>query len=158
LAEQDPEATLRLYEAQLKAADAQGAQGNYEAAVLYYRSAVDLSQLHERARTEDPAQAALLDAAARHADEGNYTVAFERYRGALGIVAGNHCLSFEPYSEAMHFMTTQTMKTHIVQEGEYLTLLANRYGSTVCAIVLANEISDPNVIIQGEELLIPVLP
>ena len=159
LAEQDGEAVLRLYEALLKAADAQGAQDNYEAAVLLYRSAVELSNLRLRAAREDPAQAAILEKAENYANLGNYSVAYERYRIALGIVPGNYCNSFDPYQEALHLtVLNQAIKTHVVQEGEYLTLLANRYHSTVCAIALASKISDPNVIILGQELRIPVLP
>ena len=159
LAEEDPQAVLRLYEAQLKAADAQGAQDNYESAVLLYRSAVELSKLRLRASREDPAQAALLAEAQNYANLGNYSVAYERYRSALGIVPGNYCISFDAYKEStQRSILNQTIKTHVVQEGEYLTLLANRYQSTVCAIALASEISDPNVIVLGQELRIPVLP
>jgi len=158
LAEQDPEAVLRLYEAQLKVAEAQGAQSNYEAAVLLYRSAVELSQLKDRAKQSDLTQLALLEEAEYFATSGNFSVSYERYRSALGIVQGNYCLSFEPYQEALHFNSfIQSMQKHVVETGEYLTLIANRYHSTVCAIVLANEISDPNTIFLGQELLIPVL-
>ena len=74
LAEEDPQAVLRLYEAQLKAADAQGAQDNYESAVLLYRSAVELSKLRLRASREDPAQAALLAEAQNYANLWGITV------------------------------------------------------------------------------------
>jgi tetratricopeptide (TPR) repeat protein len=158
LAEQDPDAILRLYEAQLKVAEAQGAQDNYEAAVLLYRSAVTLGQIKQRAQVVDLTQLALLEEAEYYASAGNFSVSYERYRSALGIVPGNYCLSFEPYQDALHLSSyTQSMKTHIVDKGEYLTLIANRYHSTVCAIVLANEIADPNTIYQGQELLVPVL-
>jgi tetratricopeptide (TPR) repeat protein len=158
LAEQDPEAYLRLYEAQLKAAEAQGSQDNYEAAVLLYRSAVEISRLRELAKQQDLLQLALLDEAEYYAAQGNFSVSFERYRSALSITPGNFCLSFEPYQDALHFnVSRNTMKTHIVVPGEYLTLIANRYRSTVCAIVLANDISDPNTIYTGQELLVPVL-
>ena len=45
-----------------------------------------------------------------------------------------------------------------MQQGEYLTLVASRYGSTVRAIALANGIENDNLIFPGQELLIPVLP
>jgi tetratricopeptide (TPR) repeat protein len=158
LAEQDSEAILRLYEAQLKVAEAQGAQSNYEAAVLLYRSAVELSRLKDRAKQADLRQLTLLEEAEYFATTGNFSVSYERYRSALGIVVGNYCLSFDPYQEALHTNSyIQSMKSHVVETGEYLTLIANRYHSTVCAIVLANEISDPNTIFQGQELVIPVL-
>lgn len=158
LAEQDSEAVLRLYEAQLKAAEAHGAQDNYEAAVLLYRSAVEISRLRVRAQQEDLVQLALLDEAELYAAQGNFSVSYESYRKALGITQGNYCMSFEPYQEAMFYNSArQSMKQHIVEADEYLTMIANRYRSTVCAIVLANNISDPNTIFQGQELLIPVL-
>jgi tetratricopeptide (TPR) repeat protein len=158
LAEQDAEAYLRLYEAQLKAAEAQGSQDNYEAAVLLYRSAVEISRLRELAKAEDLQQLALLDEAEYYATQGNFSVSYERYRSALGILPGNFCMSFEPYQDALHFnVSRNTMKKHVIESGEYLTLIANRYRSTVCAIVLANDISNPNTIYTGQELLVPVL-
>jgi hypothetical protein len=103
-------------------------------------------------------QLAILDEAESYAVQGNFSVSYERYRRALGITQGNYCMSFEPYQEALHYNSArQTMKQHFVEADEYLTMIANRYRSTVCAIVLANNISDPNTIFQGQELLIPVL-
>jgi tetratricopeptide (TPR) repeat protein len=159
LAEQDPEAVLRLYEALLKAGNAQGAQSNYEAAVLHYSSGVDLIDLKARAREENPTQASLLETAEAYANAGNFSVAYERYRNALGIVPGIYCISFGLDNDNnKNLFVGQSMRKHIVEEGEYLTQLANQYQSTVCAIVLANKLSDPNVIYRGQELLIPVLP
>lgn len=44
---------------------------------------------------------------------------------------------------------------HTVQRGETLSLIASRYGSTVNAIVRANNLSNPNQIIVGQRLKIP---
>ncbi|MCD6290249.1 MAG: LysM peptidoglycan-binding domain-containing protein [Anaerolineae bacterium] len=44
---------------------------------------------------------------------------------------------------------------HIVQPGEYLSLIAARYGTTVQAIVQANGLSNPNLIYVGQRLIIP---
>lgn len=159
LANQDPEAVLRLYEAHLKIAEVQGAQGNFENAVFHYRTAVDISELRTRASRNNAAQAAMLTQAEKSAQEGNYSVAYEEYRKALGIVPGNNCLSYGSYQEALGLANArERMFTHEVQPGEYLTMLANRYRSTVCAIVVANDLSDPDLIYQGQNLLIPVLP
>jgi tetratricopeptide (TPR) repeat protein len=158
LAEQDTQSTLRLYEAHLKAAESHGALHNYEAAVFLYRSAVELSDLKLRAQGDNPTQLVILEQAEAFASEGNFSVAYERYRSALGIVPGNFCLSFTPYQEALYFNTgRQSMKNHTVAEGEYLNLIANRYQSTVCAIVLANDIADPDTIYTGQVLAIPVM-
>jgi putative chitinase len=46
-------------------------------------------------------------------------------------------------------------RTHIVQEGETLFEIAQLYGVTVDAIVQANGIVDPNLILMTTELVIP---
>jgi tetratricopeptide (TPR) repeat protein len=141
LAEQDSGAVLRLFEAQLKVGEAQGANGNYEAAVLHYRAAADLGNLRARGAEDNPAMLSALQEAESYAANGNFSVAYERYQRAVRLADAN-----------------QVKKVHIVQEGEYLTLLASRYGSTVRAIALANGIANDNLIFPGQELLIPVLP
>jgi len=44
---------------------------------------------------------------------------------------------------------------HLVERGENLTLIAARYGTTVAAIVQANNIANPNLIYVGQRLTIP---
>jgi LysM repeat protein len=44
---------------------------------------------------------------------------------------------------------------HVVQWGEYLSLIAGRYGVTVPAIVQANGLTDPDYIYAGQRLVIP---
>jgi LysM repeat protein len=46
--------------------------------------------------------------------------------------------------------------THVVKRGEYLKLIAARYGTTVSAIVRLNGIKNPNLIYPGQRLKIPV--
>jgi LysM repeat protein len=51
--------------------------------------------------------------------------------------------------------------THIVKAGETLWSLAKKYGTTVAELAKLNNISDPNLIITGETLVIegePVTP
>jgi len=48
-------------------------------------------------------------------------------------------------------------KTYVVKRGEYLKLIANRYGTTVSAIVAANGLRNPNLIYPGQKLKIPVV-
>ncbi len=45
---------------------------------------------------------------------------------------------------------------HVVKRGEYLKLIAVRYGTTVNAIVQLNGIKNPNLIYPGQRLKIPV--
>jgi len=159
LAEQDPEAVLRLFEAHLKIAEVEGALGNFESAVVHYRAAVEITDLKTRALRDSPAQAFALTEAENSSEDGKFSLAYEEYRKALGIVPGNICLSFGAFQESQQLaLARERMITHIVQSDEYLTMLANRYRSTVCAIVVANELDDPDVIYVGQELLIPVLP
>jgi tetratricopeptide (TPR) repeat protein len=159
LAKQDPQAVLRLYEAHLKIAEVEGAQGNYETAVIHYRTAIELSDLKSRSLRDNAAQAALLLEAEKTAEEGKFGLAYEQYRRALGIIPGNVCLSFGAYQEALSIANArERMIIHEVQPGEYLTMLANRYRSTVCAIVVANDLDDPDVIYLEQQLRIPVLP
>lgn len=44
---------------------------------------------------------------------------------------------------------------HTVQPGESLTLIAQRYGVTVAAIVKANQLANPDAIYAGQKLIIP---
>lgn len=48
------------------------------------------------------------------------------------------------------------MQIHVVQSGETLWLIANRYGVTVNQIVTANELADANQLVPGMALVIPV--
>ncbi len=140
LAEQARDASLRLFEAHLKIAETHVANGDFEPAILHFRQAVDTGGLQQRAQQEPNLEAALKEADAQ-AQNGNLGVAADRYRQAISLAE-----------------ETKPTEIHTVEEGEYLTLIASRYGSTVKAIVDANEIANPNRIYPGQELIIPVLP
>ena len=45
--------------------------------------------------------------------------------------------------------------THVVQAGETLTQIARTYGTTVDAIVQANDLENAGIVREGQELLIP---
>jgi tetratricopeptide (TPR) repeat protein len=141
LADQDSDAVLRLYEAQIRTAEVLGILGNYEVAVVHYRVATEIGDLKRRNPRDNPALIALLQDAEYYTTQGNFGMAFERYHQAVEFAD-----------------TTQTTVIHVVQEGEYLTMLASRYDSTVRAIALANGITNVNLINVGQELVIPVLP
>lgn len=138
LAADNPEAALRLFEAELKMADGLGAKGDYEAAVVHFRAAVDWGGLEELA-DQNLALATALAEAEHYAATGNFGVAYERYH--LAVQAAD---------------TSRATVVHQVQPGEYLTLIASRYGSTASAIAAANGIRDLNLIFPGQELVIPV--
>ena len=46
-------------------------------------------------------------------------------------------------------------RTHVVQAGETLAGIAAQYGVTVEALVVANNLTDPDKIVAGQELIIP---
>lgn len=48
-----------------------------------------------------------------------------------------------------------TRQVHIVRRGETLTSIAARYGVSVARLEAVNDIKDPNLIIVGQELVIP---
>ncbi|HLB49823.1 MAG TPA: LysM peptidoglycan-binding domain-containing protein, partial [Anaerolineales bacterium] len=48
-----------------------------------------------------------------------------------------------------------TPTVHVVQPGESLTLIAQKYGLTVDAIVQANQLKNPDAIYAGQKLVIP---
>jgi len=60
----------------------------------------------------------------------------------------------EPENPA-DFPTAVPAQTHTVQAGENLTAIAQRYGTTVQAIVSANNITNPDRVAVGTVLIIP---
>ncbi len=140
LGRQEEGAALRLFESELKVAEAYGAKGLFEAAVVHYRAAAEWGDV-ESSMENNTALLAELQEANNFAARGNFGVSYESFQRAFSLVNAN-----------------QFSKIHVVEAGEYLTLLASRYGSTVRAIALANGIENHNLIFPGQELLIPVLP
>jgi LysM repeat protein len=60
-----------------------------------------------------------------------------------------------PTPVATPAVTPTPVRTYVVQQGDTLAEIAQRFGSTVAAIQAANELADPNEIVIGEVLLIP---
>ena len=50
---------------------------------------------------------------------------------------------------------TREPTTHTVQSGETVAQIAQEYGTSVDAIVEANDLEDPNFIWVGQKLIIP---
>lgn len=46
--------------------------------------------------------------------------------------------------------------THVVQPGQYVSLIARLYGSTTQAVVTYNRLAHPNVVYPGQVLYVPV--
>ncbi|MEM6530442.1 MAG: LysM peptidoglycan-binding domain-containing protein, partial [Chloroflexota bacterium] len=53
-------------------------------------------------------------------------------------------------------MTPAEVTTHIVQSGEYISAIARRYGVSSTALIAANNITNPDALYAGTELVIPV--
>ena len=89
---------------------------------------------------EDAMAAALADAS-QFESQGNFREAFRSYREAIT-------------------WATQVFDVvvHVVESDDYLSQLALDYNSTVSLIAAANNLANPNIIIPGQELLIPILP
>jgi tetratricopeptide (TPR) repeat protein len=141
LAEQDIESKIRLYEAQIKVAEAHGLLANYEQAVLIYRAAIDLADLSNANISDLGDVSSRLEQAERYANGRNFRTSYRLYKEAAKSV-----------------LLVFPKVTHIVQDGEYLTQLANRYNTTVEAILSSNGSTSAKVILVGQELQIPVEP
>jgi tetratricopeptide (TPR) repeat protein len=141
IANEDPSSTGRLYEIQMRIAEAQGLLGDYDSAVRLYQSAIAMAGLQARANQYSSAMAAALVSADEFAAQGNLRDAFRNYREAVT-------------------WATQVFDVvvHVVTSDDYLSQLALDYNSTVNLIATANNLANPNIIIPGQELLIPILP
>lgn len=141
IANEDPSSKGRLYEIQMRIAEAHGLLGDYDTAVGLYRAAIVLGDLQVRAQRYSTAMAAALATAQEYDSQGNLREAFRNYREAVT-------------------WATQVFDVvvHVVVSDDYLSQLALDYNSTVNLIAEANNLANPNIIIPGQELLIPILP
>ena len=58
-------------------------------------------------------------------------------------------------SESVRPASSDDQRTHVVQSGDTLSAIAKQFDTTVEAIVAANEMTDPDVLAVGDELIIP---
>jgi LysM repeat protein len=100
-----------------------------------------LEEVQSRVIGDNPELAEQLATAAAEAGRGDYSVAYLTYRQALNN-------NVQLYDDTF---------VHTVAEGEYLTMIARRFNTTIQAIVQANDLLDPNRIIAGQDLVIPRL-
>lgn len=139
LAEESPGSILRLYNARLKIADAQGASGKAENAVQVYQDVLDALNLGDEKLSEYPNLKATLNEAGKYADARNYKMAFKVFRQAA------------PKALVIHASEIN----YVVQPGDYLPMLANLYETTVSAIMSANGITSLKDLKIGDKLIIP---
>jgi tetratricopeptide (TPR) repeat protein len=130
------------FEALILIAEAQGLAGNFEDAVLLYQTALADSGMREViASNGGRLYNDLINADASFL-AGNYQRAFQRYRTILASRI-----------EAYDTSTVVRIKT-----GDYITSLARMYGTTVSAILAANNLTNPDRLNPDSELIIPLLP
>ena len=140
IAELRPDAQMRLFESMVKIGDVMGVIGNYQAAVDQYRSATNLANINEIVMSNRKLVEPLREAE-EFVRQGKYKKAYSLYN--------------ETMEEIVAYLDTVT---HVVESGDYLTKLANYYKSTTSAILIANNIGDPNDISTGKRIIIPVIP
>jgi tetratricopeptide (TPR) repeat protein len=138
LAEQSATPKLRLFSAQIRAAEAKGALGDYEDAVFQYQDALIALDL-------DQTDIELSSTTTRDLDRAENYVRLRYYKHAY-----NNFRKSTPEILAQ-FSTI----AHVVESGEYLTMLANRYNTTVEAIVKANNLNTSKQIQAGQEIIVP---
>jgi tetratricopeptide (TPR) repeat protein len=125
----------------MRIAEAHGLLGDYETAVNLYQAAIVLGDLQARAQRHSTAMANALANADSYFLQGNLREAFRSYREA-----------------ATWATQVFDVVVHVVVSDDYLSQLALDYNSTVNLIAEANNLANPNIIIPGQELLIPILP
>ncbi|HSF83603.1 MAG TPA: LysM peptidoglycan-binding domain-containing protein [Anaerolineales bacterium] len=139
LAEQAPDVRLRLLESQIKVAEVRGVLGDYENAVVIYRGAIENAEVSDADLQGRSDLAQKLSEAELYAQGRNFRQAYRLYREAAREVL-------------LIFPTVE----YVVQSGDYLTMLASRYQTTVDAIAQANNLDSARKISIGQKLIIPV--
>lgn len=142
VAQQLSESVSLAFEAQLMIAEAQGQLNHFEEAVHIYQDALITVGLHERINALQNAMTDTLVYADYLASLGNYQNAFYAYRRLVQN-------RVSAYNQA----TVVTVKN-----GDYVSMLAHRYNTTVAAILSANDMNNQPRLTPDMELIIPTLP
>jgi tetratricopeptide (TPR) repeat protein len=142
LATQLPDSEPLTFEAQTKIAEAQGLLNNYQEAVQIYQDALSTVGLRDRIYALRNALTDTLVYAENSANKGDYQTAFYAYRKVIQDRVG-----------AYNQTTVVTVKS-----GDYLSMLAHRYNTTVAAILAANQLNNQPKLTPDTQLIIPTLP
>jgi tetratricopeptide (TPR) repeat protein len=139
IAQLRPDSLLRLFEAQVRVGDALGLMGNHQTAVYQYRSALEQANILETIVLPAAADSALRSAET-YALRSRWKNAYTLYRKAM--------------PEVIKSLATLTV---VISDKDYLAQLANKYQTTLSAILAANNLTDQEQISVGDKIIIPVL-
>ncbi len=142
LAQGLPESGAMAFEAQIMIAEAQGLLNHFQEAVLIYQDAMNTIGLRDRIVALRNALTDSLTYAEYTSSTGDYQSSFYAYRNLIRKRVG-----------AYNQSTVITVKS-----GDYLSLLAHRYNTTVAAILSANDLNNQPRITPNQQLIIPTLP
>ncbi len=142
LATQLPDSKPLSFEAQTMIAEAQGLLTNFQEAVLIYQDALSTIGLRDRILALQNSLTDTLKYAEARANNTDYQTAFYAYRNVIRDRVG-------AYNQA----TVVTVKS-----GDYLSMLAHRYNTTVAAIMAANQMNNQPRLTPNTQLIIPTLP
>jgi len=142
LAEESSAPLLRVFNAQTKIAWAQGSLGNYEEAAQIFRNVFDSLSLVDSGLNQDEKLMALLAKSDKYLKLKNYKMAYQTFNQTAPIAL-------------IHYAS---MIDYVIQSGDYLPMIANRYNTTISAILQANNLSLMNIsslLTPGSTLVIP---
>jgi tetratricopeptide (TPR) repeat protein len=140
LAEESAVPTLQVKSAQANVAEAMGALGKYEEAVLLYNTLMEGVQLNEANLENGSEVRARFDHARSFDVKGGYERAFEIYRDVVPLV----------------LISDTTLVDYEVKAGDYLSSLATQFGTTIQAIEVANDMRSSDPLHAGDVLVIPL--
>jgi tetratricopeptide (TPR) repeat protein len=130
------------FESQTMIAEAQGLLNNFQEAVQIYQDALSSIGLRDRIFSMQNALTETLAYAENTASDHDYQTSFYAYRKLMGDRVG-----------AYNQSTVVTVKS-----GDYLSMLAHRYNTTVAAIMEANNMNNQPRLTPNTQLIIPTLP
>jgi len=142
LAQGLPESDAMAFEAQTMIAEAQGLLNHFQEAVLIYQDALNTIGLRDRIAGLKNSLSESLTYAEYTSSTGDYQSSFYAYRTLIRKRVG-------AYNQSL---------VVTIKSGDYLSMLAHRYNTTVAAILSANNMNNQPRLTPNSQLIIPTLP
>ena len=142
LAQQLPDSEQLSFEGQTKIAEAQGLLNHYQEAVLIYQDALNTIGLRTIISGLKNSLTETLSLAEYSSSVGDYQSAYYAYSNLV-----------RNRVRAYNQSTVVTVKS-----GDYISMLAHRYNTTVAAIMSANGLNNQPRLTPNTKLIIPILP